>query len=106
MGLEKSTKLFPSGITWYILASPPIKRLKTLILFERSHCPSVLYILLICTNAAPPVMGASGMEPDFMSQLLMLRITFFKESKRPVPGIALAASATVLAYWLAAARFE
>src|SRR6476661_5534849 len=51
-------------------------------------------------------MGASGIEPDLISQLLILMMVFFSASNSGVPGFTRLASACSLAYWVAAARFE
>src|SRR5579864_2482626 len=98
MGLEKSTKLLPSGMMSYNLALPPTSKLNNLVYCVKSHWASTLYMRLLCQSAAPPVTGASGVVLDLISQLLILIIVSIKDLNAAVPGCTRLASACALAY--------
>src|SRR5579863_1873724 len=98
MGLEKSTKLLPSGMISYSLAFPPTSKLKDFVYCVRSHCASALYMRLLCQSAAPPVTGASGVVLALISQLLILIMVSINALNAGVPGCTRLASAWALAY--------
>src|SRR5450755_805455 len=98
MGLEKSTKLFPSGMISYSRAFPPTSKLNDFVYCVKSHWPSTLYKRLLCQSAAPPVTGASGVVPALISQLLILIMVSIRDLKAAVPGCTRLESASERAY--------